>query len=64
MEKQLVMDLNQPKTDNMTFRIQPSLKAVFKDRCANDPLGPKDPSDLIRRFMAEYIEKTKQGRML
>lgn len=64
MKEQFVLDLTEPKSDNMTFRIQPSLKAVFRDRCQNDPLGPKDPSDLIRRFMADYIEKTKQGRLV
>ena len=64
MEKQLTLDLTENKTANLSFRIQPSLKAVFYDRCLNDPSGPVDPADVIRRHMAEYIAKTSQRKML
>lgn len=64
MEKQGVLDLTENKSGNFSFRVQPSLKAIFVERCLNNPTGPVDPADLIRRFMAEYVQKTSQGKML
>ena len=58
------MDLTEAKTKNFNVRVQPSLLAIFKDRCLNDPRGPVDPSDVLRRAMVDYLEKTKQGKML
>jgi hypothetical protein len=64
MEKQLTLDLTEAKTKNLNMRVQPSLLAIFKDRCLNNPTGPVDPSDVLRRAMVEYVKKTSQGKML
>lgn len=59
--KQLTFDLTENKTEVIRLRIQPSLKAIFEERCAAVSTGPVDPSDLMRRLIVKWVQETKQG---
>ncbi|NNM67871.1 MAG: hypothetical protein HKM06_07670 [Spirochaetales bacterium] len=58
---QETLDLKEPLSETFTFKVQPSLKAVFKARCDNNPLGPVDYSEQLRRLMAKWIQDTRNG---
>jgi hypothetical protein len=61
MSEQQKLDLAEPLSGKVTFRIQPSLKAVFEDRCKNSADGPIDAAAMIRRLMAQYVRETRQA---
>lgn len=58
------LNLKESLVADLKVRIQPSLLAVFRDRCENWPTGPLDVSDQIRRLMAEWVVKTRDGQLL
>ena len=56
---EVVLDLWQPKSVIMSFWTQPSLKDAFTQACQQNARGPQGPSDVLRAFMLEYVEKHK-----
>ena len=61
--KQTKLDLAEPLSAAINVRIQPSLLAVFKQRCAAYPTGPLDASDQVRRLMVQWIQDTRDGNL-
>jgi hypothetical protein len=64
MAEQQTLDLREPMTARLEVRIQPSLKAVFMERCRANPTGPLDPADVVRRLMAQYVAEGRQPTLL
>ena len=64
MNKQPKLDIREPLSATLKLRVQPSLLAIFRERCAADPTGPVDVSDQVRRLMAAWVADTRQGGLL
>lgn len=59
--EQIKLDLAEPLTADFKFRVQPSLLAIFRDRCRNASTGPVDAGDMLRRLMAQFVQETRQA---
>ena len=64
METQQTLDLEEPMTAVIRFRAQPSLLAVFRERCQELPSGPLDPSEVMRRLVVAWIKDGRQISLL
>ena len=56
---EVVLNLWEPKSVIMSYWVQPSLKDAFTQACQQSVRGPEGPSDVLRAFMLEYLERHK-----
>lgn len=61
--EQLKLNLKEAKSASLKIRVQPSLLAIFEQRCSEVETGPVDVSDQLRRLMVEWIKGGAQRKL-
>lgn len=62
MEVNRHLDLKEGMIAEFKFRLQPSLLAIFRQRCQDNPDGPLGEAAQLRTLMVRWIRETSQGR--